>query len=224
MNEDMQNEERAVDTSVDTGDAPAADTSVDADSDTQAEEVEDQGSENATLQDNQESNQSDDDISRWDSYLPQNRATQIEQDMINEDGYIDPAKYAEKIKKEVREEIRFESQERRAWEKLEDKYPEIKTDKDLREIILAKRINDVSMGGDGSLIKSAETVMRKFGSARQEGKAAAKTSIERQKRGGTVKATAPRDTSQSDIQQRVRSGDPNAIASILSGWIDEGKI
>ena len=90
---------------------------------------------------------------------------------------------------------------------------------------LRGRPGDVQRGGDGSLIKSGEAVMKKFSGARNAGKADAQVSVSRQKRAGVSRSTAPTgNSSNNDVEQRIRSGDPNAIAGVLSGWITDGKI
>jgi len=228
MEENVINEAPVTDAPAEdtSSDAPVADQSTDqatAEQAPQAEQAQGSGQE-APIQSDQEATNQDggQDLSAWDSYLP--KPAPSVQPTVGEDGFIDPVKYKEQIKSEVREEVRFERNEAKGWEKLEEKYPQLSDDSDLREIILAKRINDVQRGGDGSLIKSGETVMKKFGQARQEGKADQQVSVRRQKSAGVSRSTAPRNTSDKDVQQRIRSGDPNAIANVLSGWIDDGKI
>lgn len=226
MQEDVTNEQPV-------SDAPAEDTAPVAD---EAEQAPEQATadnaevvEEATEVDREAPKQEQDQIEpaktdsrTWDSYLPQ--GTQSEPPKVGEDGYIDPIAYKEAIKQEMREEARFERQETKAWSELEKKYPELVEDNELREIILAKRINDVQRGGKGGLIESGEAVMRKFGQARNSGKADAQVSVKKQKAAGTSKATAPRQESDSDVAQRIRSGDPEAIASVISGWMDDGKL
>ena len=199
-------------------------TAVDQTETNEVEETSTEDQEAPTQSDQEQSDQpkKSEDLSHWDSYLPKNRPSP--EPKVGEDGYIDPLAYKEQIKAEMREEARFEANERRAWGKLEEKYPEIVEDSDLRELILAKRLSDVQRGGQGSLIQSGEAVMKKFGQARNSGKTDAQVSVKKQKSAGVSKATAPRDTSSSDVDQRLRSGDEQAIASVLAGWIDDGKL
>lgn len=179
----------------------------------------------APQQDQSATNQdTSEDLSAWDSYLPK-PTNRPNQPTVGEDGFIDPVAYKEGIKQEMRQEARFERSETKAWGKLEEKYPALAKDAELREIILAKRINDVQRGGDGSLIKSGEQIMKKFGTARNAGKADAQVSVRKQQSAGVSRSTAPRtQSSDTDVQQRIRSGDPEAVASVLSGWITDGKI
>lgn len=197
-------------------DAPVAEAQADAPTQEPAE----QADTNATLQTN-DSDDADDD-SDWDSTVNPNYQAQNVQP--NEDGYIDPIQYKEQIKAEVREDMRFQERERRAWQKLEEKYPELKNDKEARQLILAKRIFDVQNGGNGSLSAAGKAVMGKITGAKQAGRADAQVSIKTQQNANLSRATAPRDTSSSDTRSRLQSGDQGAVHSVLKEWLDQGKI
>jgi len=163
----------------------------------------------------------DADDSDWDSVVSQPRVQDVQP---NDDGYIDPIQYKEQIKAEVREDIQFQERERRAWQKLEEKYPELRKDKEARQLILATRIFDVQNGGNGSLAVAGRRVMGKITGAKQEGRVDAQISIETQQSANLSRATAPRETSSSNTRSRLQSGDQNAIHDVLKGWLDEGKI
>lgn len=177
---------------------------------------------NATLQTN-DSDEDDDaaDDPTWDSYV--NRGS-VQNVQPNDEGYIDPNAYKEQIKAEIREDMRFQERERRAWSKLEEKYPELKGDKEARQLILAKRIYDVQTGGNGSLATAGRTVMGKITGAKQAGRNDAQVSIKTQQNANLSRATAPRDTSASDTRSRLQSGDQGAVHNVLKEWLDQGKI
>lgn len=179
----------------------------------------DRADSNATLQTN-DSDDADDD-SEWDSLAP---TQQVQNVQPNEDGYIDPIQYKEQIKAEMREDLKFQERERRAWAKLEEKYPELKNDKDARKIILATRIFDVQNGGTGSLAVAGRQVMSKITGAKQAGRADAQVSIKTQQNANLSRATAPRDTSSSDTRSRLQRGDQGAVHDTLKEWLDQGKI
>lgn len=143
---------------------------------------------------------------------------------VAEDGTVDPVAFKEQILSEARQEARFEAQERKAWESLEDKYPELKENANLRKIILSHRVNDVQSGGEGSLVKSAEDVMQEIVGARSAGKTDARTNIKTEKKAGLSRPSAPKSDPDGDIRQQISSGDDNAIQSVLTGWLDQGKI
>lgn len=211
----MQNEP-ADTTPTDVVDAPVAESQDQAPSQEPAE----QADPSVTLQ----TNDSDDaDDSDWDSFVDP-AAQQVQNVQPNEDGYIDPIQYKEQIKAEVREDMRFQERERRAWQKLEEKYPELKNDKEARQLILAKRIFDVQNGGNGSLAAAGKSVMGKITGAKQAGRADAQVSIKTQQNAGLSRATAPRDTSSSDTRSRLQSGDQGAVHDVLKEWLDQGKI
>lgn len=173
----------------------------------------------ATSQDQQPNDQEDD--TDWDSTVPPIVAPNVNAD----NGYIDPVAYKEVIKAEIREDIKFQERERRAWSRLEEKYPEVKTDKELRHLILARREFDVTGGGNGSLMGAGKAVMDKFTQARGAGSADAQVSIKTQQNAALSRSTSPRQSSSSDdLRQRVNRGDTTAIDSLLAGWIEDGKI
>lgn len=177
----------------------------------------------ATLQNTNDSDEiEDDDDVDWDSSFSQQQQPQNVQP--NDEGYIDPVAYKEQIKAEVREEMKFQERERRAWQKLEERYPELKTDREARQLVLAKRLFDVQNGGNGSLLSAGKAVMGRDTRAKQAGKADAQVSIKQQQSAGVSRATAPRDTSQSDIRDRLRSGDSGAIQDAVKSLLDQGKI
>lgn len=213
MEPNMQDEQAPT---TDVVDAPVAEAQADAPTQEPAE----QADPSVTLQTN-DSDDADDD-SDWDSTVNPNQQAQNVQP--NDDGYIDPIAYKEQIKAEVREDMRFQERERRAWQKLEEKYPELKNDKDARQLILAKRIFDVQNGGNGSLAAAGKAVMGKITGAKQAGRADAQVSIKTQQNANLSRATAPRDTSSSDTRSRLQSGDQGAVHDVLKEWLDQGKI
>lgn len=153
----------------------------------------------------------------WSQYVPRVSAPLP----VNEEGQVDPQQYKEQLK----QEMRFEQNEIRTWQKLEGKYPEIGKDAGLREMILANRLFDVQNGGRGTLEDSAARVFERIGMARNEGKAAQATSITVQKSAALGQPTGNQVSSLSpDVTKQIRSGDQTAIHSTLSQWIKDGKI
>ncbi len=170
--------------------------------------------------DSDEVDDSDDDVD-WDSLVNKPQTQNVQP---NDEGYIDPIAYKEQIKAEVRDDMKFQAREQRAWQKLEERYPELKTDKEARQLVLAKRMFDVQNGGNGSLLSAGKSVMGRVTAAKQAGKADAQVSIKTQQSAGVSRATAPRDTSQSDIRDRLRSGDSNAIQDVVKNMLEKGSI
>ena len=177
----------------------------------------------ATSQDTNDSDEIEDDSDvDWDSLV--NQKSQPQNVQPNDEGFIDPVAYKEQIKAEVREDLQFQERERRAWQKLEERYPELKTDKEARQLVLAKRLFDVQNGGSGSLLSAGKSVMGRETRAKQAGKADAQVSIKQQQSAGVSRATAPRDTSQDDVRDLLRSGDSSAIQDVVKSMLESGKI
>lgn len=159
------------------------------------------------------------DISR---YMPQ----QVQQVAPDADGYIDPNAYRQSILQEVEQRIAFKEQEAKAWTSVENKYPEIKEDRELRDLVEAQRLADVARGGAGNLSKISEQVMSKLNSYQQKGKAQAQVSETVQKSAGLQTATANKvdGSKDSDLMERMSRGDQAAQHELISDWLAQGKI
>lgn len=144
----------------------------------------------------------------------------------DDDGYIDPNAYRQSILQEVEQKLQFQEQERRAWEAIESKYPEVKNDKELRDLIDAQRFADVAKGGAGNLSKIAQNVVGKMKSYQQQGKVQAQVSEKVQKSAGLQTATANNvDTNKdSDLIERMSRGDQSAQEELISSWLADGKL
>jgi hypothetical protein len=216
MEPNMQDEQPTNDQPIDDVQAPANDAEQ-----TPQDEV---TASDAALQNTNDSDEIEDDADdvNWDSVV--NRQQQPQNVQPNEDGYIDPVAYKEQIKAEMREDMMFQERERRAWNKLEERYPELKTDREARQLVLAKRLFDVQNGGNGSLMGAGKAVMGRFSTAKQAGRADAQVSIRQQQSAGVSRATAPRDTSKDDVRDRLRTGDNAVIQDVIKNMLDAGKI
>lgn len=148
---------------------------------------------------------------------------------VDEDGYIDPNQFYNTVLQDaearIEEKLRFQEQERRAWEQVEGKYSEIKSDSELRDIINSQRLADVARGGKGDLSAIADKVVSKLQSYQQQGKAQAQVSEKVQKSAalqqGTANQPAPDD---SELLSRLGSGDENAQAQVIQQLMDAGKL
>lgn len=151
---------------------------------------------------------------------------QAQQVTPDADGYIDPEAYRQSILAEVKQTIAFEKSEEKAWASVENKYPEIKADKELRDLVEAQRLADVARGGAGNLSKIAEKVVGKMKSYQQQGKAQAQVSETVQQSAGLQTATANQvDSSKdSDLIERMSRGSEEAQHELISEWLAQGKI
>ena len=151
---------------------------------------------------------------------------QAQQVTPDADGYLDPQAYRQSILAEVKQTIAFEKSEEKAWASVENKYPEIKADKELRDLVEAQRLADVARGGAGNLSKIAEKVVGKMKSYQQQGKAQAQVSETVQQSAGLQTATANKvDSSKdSDLIERMSRGSEEAQHELISEWLAQGKI
>ena len=158
---------------------------------------------------------------------PQPQAPQFTPD---EDGYIDPNQFYNKVladaEARIEQKLAFQESERRAWQSIEQKYPEIKEDAELRDLVNAQRIADVARGGKGDLSQIAGKVLGKIQSYQTIGKAQAQVSEKVQKSASLQKSTANNvDSSKdSELLGRMRNGDTSAADQLISDWLDAGKL
>lgn len=156
-------------------------------------------------------------------YAPQQQAPQVTPD---EDGYIDPNAYRQSILQEVEQRIAFKESEAKAWASVENKYPEIASDRELRDLVEAQRLADVARGGAGNLSKIAEKVVGKMKSYQQQGKVQAQVSETVQQSAGLQSATANKvdNNKDSDLIERMSRGSEEAQHELISEWLAQGKI
>jgi hypothetical protein len=153
--------------------------------------------------------------------LNQNTPYQFNQ----ENGYIDPNQVAAQIEQRVLQQVTFQRQEARAWEKIEKKYPEIREDKGLREMILNQRIAEAVTGRQGNLNKIADGVMSRLKTAKSEGRADANISKKVQKAASLETSSENQGPQRSSsVMDRIASGDQTATTELLNQWISEGKL
>lgn len=144
---------------------------------------------------------------------------------LNEDGTVDPIAFRQQLKQEIRDEMRFERSEERNWMALEKKYPQLKGDREVREILLNQRIANAVQGKETNLAKIADKLYGRIGAAKSEGRAQANVSTRIQKAASLETATANTGSDKSDqVYDRIISGDKGAANDLLSQWLAAGKI
>lgn len=162
----------------------------------------------------------DDPISAYTPYV-QPQPYQFNQ----QDGYVDPAEVAAQIEQRVLQQVTFQRQEAKQWETIEKKYPQVKADKDLRELILNQRIAEAVQGQAGNLNKIADRVMSRFSSAKSEGRAEANVSKKIQKAASLETSTSNAGEQKGDdVMERISRGDQTATSELLNDWISKGLI
>lgn len=142
-----------------------------------------------------------------------------------QDGYVDPNLVAQQIEQRVLEQVKFQRAEQKAWEKIEQKYPQVKNDKELREIILNQRVANAYQGKNVPLPKIADTIMGRFTTAKSEGRAEANVSRKIQKAASLESSSANQgESKQDDTWDRIANGDKAAADDLFSQWLKDGKI
>jgi hypothetical protein len=148
----------------------------------------------------------------------------------DEDGYIDPNQFYNKVLQDaearIEQKMQFQEAERRAWQSVENKYPEIKEDAELRDIVNAQRLADVARGGKGDLNAIAGKVLGKIQSYQTRGKAQAQVSEKVQKSAALQQTTSNNTSSDKDADriERMSRGDENAKIDLISDWLASGKL
>jgi hypothetical protein len=148
----------------------------------------------------------------------------------DDDGFIDPEQFYNRVLSDaearLEQKMQFQENERKAWQSIETKYPEIQQDAELREIVNAQRIADVARGGKGNLDEVAGRVLGKIKSYQSIGKAQAQVSEKVQKSAGLQQNNLnSKDTSDdSDLMERMSRGDEAAKEQLISSWLKEGKL
>jgi hypothetical protein len=148
----------------------------------------------------------------------------------DEDGYIDPNQFYNKVladaEARIEQKMQFQEAERRAWQAVENKYPEIKEDSELRDIVNAQRLADVARGGKGDLNAIAGKVLGKIQSYQTRGKAQAQVSEKVQKSAALQQTTSNNTASDKDADriERMSRGDENAKIELISDWLASGKL
>lgn len=149
---------------------------------------------------------------------------------VDENGYIDPKDFYNKVLSEaearIERKLQFQEAERKLWQSIESKHPEIKEDPELRDILNAQRIADVASGGKGDLNKIAEKLLGKIQSYQAKGKVQAQVS-EKVQKSAALETNSNNDTGKgnsSDLMERMSRGDQQARNQLISDWLSEGKI
>ena len=162
----------------------------------------------------------DDDFDPLSTYPAMGAQEQIP---VGEDGTVDPYAFREQLKNEMRQEMQFERQEQQRWSKIEKKYPGISNED--RDLILNQRIAAAVQGKNGDIIKIADNLMGRLGTAKSQGRADAVTSRKVQKAAGLETATANSGGKQNEnVLDKIAAGDKNAANNLMEQWLSEGKV
>jgi hypothetical protein len=145
----------------------------------------------------------------------------------SEDGTVDPYQLMNVIEQRMEEKLRFQRQEERAWKAVERKYPEVKSDKQMRQILLNQRIAGAVQGQETNLVKIADQLYGRNKEAKSQGRAEANISKKVQRAASLESATSntgATNTKAEERLERIASGDKYAAQDLLGEWLSEGKI
>jgi 2-phospho-L-lactate guanylyltransferase (CobY/MobA/RfbA family) len=160
-------------------------------------------------------------------YMQQPSTPDFQQD---ENGYIDPTQFYNKVLQDaenrIEQKMKFQQAEAKLWASIETKYPEVKEDSELRDILNAQRIADVASGGKGDLNKIATKLLGKIQSYQTKGKVQAQVSEKVQKSAALESSTSnSTDTNkENDLMNRMSRGDQQARNELIANWLSSGKI
>lgn len=141
-----------------------------------------------------------------------------------DDGTVDPYQVAAQMEDRLLKKIRFEQQEARAWNKIEERHGD-KLNDNVRQMIRDRRIADALQGKNGNLSKIADTIVSELSGARAAGRADATTSTKVQRAASLETTTANSGPSKSeDLMSRLEMGDKAATTDLLAQWLEEGKL
>ena len=191
----------------------------------------------APLETNQTETTETKDVVTEDVKIPEYDITQFLQDATpepdftpDESGFIDPKDFYNKVltaaEARLERKMKFQEAERQLWQSVENKYPEIKEDSELRDILNAQRIADVASGGKGDLNKIADKLLGKIQSYQAKGKVQAQVS-EKVQKSAALETNSNNNTDKgnsSDLMERMSRGDQTARNQLISEWLADGKI
>lgn len=143
----------------------------------------------------------------------------------NKDGYVDPNEVASAIEQRLVERMAQQRQEQRAWERIENKYPEIKEDSSLRELMLNQHIAEAVQGKKSNLEKVADGIMERVKGAKIEGRNDAKVS-KKVAQAASLETTTRNsgEGKNNDLMDRIAGGDKVASEQLIRQWMEDGKI
>lgn len=148
----------------------------------------------------------------------------------DEEGYIDPNAFYNRVLQDaetrIEQKMKFQESERKAWSYVENKFPEIKEDPELRDLVNSQRLADVARGGKGDLVQISTKVLGKLQSYQSRGKAQAQVSEKVQKSAALQQTTANNveTTKDSNLIERMSRGDESAKEQLISEWLEQGKL
>lgn len=167
-----------------------------------------------------------DQVEEEDDFLPQYNETQEFPDFdfsnlpTDENGLVDLNAYAEAMKQRdmglieqaraaARQEFNEQRQEERAWSKAVNKYPQLKENRELRDLIHMTRMGHIVDGKNPTPLQIADQLFKHLGTAKTEGYQQAKTTETIQKSASLETASQPANNETKKEQLFKKISDPH---------------
>ena len=120
-----------------------------------------------------------------EAVIPQYQPSEIDIDSLPRDPenpeYVDPRAYAQALQQQAREAARQEFAEQRAeeklWEKAQEAYPELKTNKELRDLVHNSRMGEIVVGKNPSPKQVADRLFKYLNVAKADGVKQAQSNV-----------------------------------------------
>lgn len=146
---------------------------------------------------------------------------------VGEDGLIDPNALAQAINQQTqaavqtavaqaRAEAQEQMREQKLWEKTVSKYPELSTNKELRDLVHKSRVGSIIEGKNPTPLEVADSLFKHIGIARKDGAKSATESVKVQKSAYVEQTTsnaAPQSRQQVLMEKMVSSNREEADAA-----------
>lgn len=159
----------------------------------------------------------------------------------DEAGNVDPNAFAQVLaqrdqqllaaaNQQMQEQFVQMRQEERLWGKAEKAYPEISTNKELRQLVQQTRYGIIASGKNASPLEAAKQIFKHTQAARQAGQTQAKESVRIQQSAGLETSSVQTNTSPGtgDLMSRIGSTDKrdaeSARQALYQKWISDGTI
>lgn len=149
--------------------------------------------------------------------------------------YVDPQAYAQALQQQAREAARQEfmeqRQEERLWEKAQDAYPELKTNKELRDLVHNSRMGEIVNGKNPTPKAVADRLFKYLNVAKADGAKQAQSNVAVQE-SARLETSSTRSNEnavdRSSLVQKVSSYNSaerdSAIDTLLKDMFDKGDL
>lgn len=221
---------------------PVQDEQPQATSDEQPVEAQEETPQPEATEDNKDSDSEEadesDTLEYYNDYLNKSGQNQMPELQVGDDGTLD-VNNLNQWAQGVVQSAQYQSakqfaelrEEDRQWSKVYEKYPEVRENKKLRDLVHKQRLGNITAGGKNDVVKAAKEIFALRSEGLTEGKKSAQQSITRQKSADLETASTPTDTTSSRREElsilmtsRSRRVAEGARQQLLKDLIERGEI